>query len=122
DITNKLVKNNDIIITEDLDIKSMKENHYIARRLTNIPLYEIIRILKYKCERLNKKLIQINRYFASSQICNRCGQKNTKLKNLSIRKWKCEKCGITHDRDVNASLNIMFEGLKIYMKGIEQEA
>ena len=122
DITNKLVKNNDIIITEDLDIKSMKENHYIAKRLTNIPLSEIIRILKYKCERLNKKFIQINRYFASSQICNRCGYKNNNLKDLSIRKWKCEKCGIIHDRDVNASLNIMFEGLKIYMKGIEQVA
>ncbi|MBR3229434.1 MAG: transposase, partial [Bacilli bacterium] len=122
DITNKLVKNNDIIITEDLDIKSMKENHYIARRLTNIPLREIINMLKYKCKRLNKKFIQINRYFASSQICSVCEHKNTNLKDLSIRKWKCEKCGLTHDRDYNASLNIMFEGLKIYMKGIEQIA
>ena len=121
-ITNKLVNNNDIIVTEDLDIKSMKENHYIAKRLTNIPLRKIINMLKYKCERLNKKFIQINRYFASSQICNRCGYKNNNLKDLSIRKWKCEKCGIIHDRDINASLNIMFEGLKIYMKGIEQEA
>ena len=122
EITNKLVKNNDIIITEDLDIKSMKENHYIAKRLTNIPLGEIIRMLKYKCDIANKRFIQINRYFASSQICNNCGQKNTKLKDLSIRKWKCVKCGIIHDRDYNASLNIMFEGLKIYMKGIEQIA
>ena len=122
DITNKLVKNNDIIVTEDLDIKSMKENHYIAKRLTNIPLSEIIRMLRYKCERLNKKFIQINRYYASSQICSACGQKNIKTKDLSIRKWKCEKCGLIHDRDSNASLNIMFEGLKIYMKGIEQIA
>ena len=122
DITNKLVKNNDIIVTEDLDIKSMKENHYIARRLTNIPLSEIIRMLRYKCERLNKKFIQINRYYASSQICSACEHKNIKTKDLSIRKWKCEKCGLIHDRDYNASLNIMFEGLKIYMKGIEQIA
>ena len=122
DITNKLVKNNDIIVTEDLDIKSMKENHYIAKRLTNIPLSEIIRMLRYKCERLNKKFIQINRYYASSQICSACEHKNIKIKDLSIRKWKCEKCGIIHDRDINASLNIMFEGLKIYMKGIEQIA
>ena len=122
DITNKLVKNNDIIVTEDLDIKSMKGNHYVARRLTNIPLREIINMLKYKCERLNKKFIQINRYYASSQICSACEHKNIKIKDLSIRKWKCEKCGIIHDRDINASLNIMFEGLKIYMKGLEQEA
>ena len=100
----------------------MRENHYIARRLTNIPLSEIIRMLKYKCERLNKKFIQINRYYASSQICSACEHKNIKIKDLSIRKWKCEKCGIIHDRDINASLNIMFEGLKIYMKGIEQIA
>ena len=122
DITNKLVKNNDIIVTEDLDIKSMKENHYIAKRLTNIPLREIINMLKYKCERLNKKFIQINRYYASSQICSACEYKNIKTKDLSIRKWKCEKCGLIHDRDYNASLNIMFEGLKIYMKEIEQMA
>ncbi|MBR2708182.1 MAG: transposase, partial [Bacilli bacterium] len=51
-----------------------------------------------------------------------CEHKNIKIKDLSIRKWKCEKCGIIHDRDINASLNIMFEGLKIYMKGIEQIA
>jgi len=118
DITNKIVKENDIIVIEDLDVKSMKENHYIAKRLTNIPLSQIIEMLKYKCERLNKRLIQINRYYPSSQICSNCGYKNKKVKDLSIRKWKCEKCGYEHDRDYNASLNIMFEGLKKYMMSL----
>ena len=118
DITNRIVKENDIIVTEDLDVKSMKQNHYIAKRLTNIPLSEIINILKYKCEKENKKLIQIDRYYPSSQICSNCGHKNKKVKDLSIRKWECEKCKSIHDRDYNASLNIMFEGLKIYMKGL----
>ena len=118
DITNKIVKENDIIVTEDLDIKSMKENHFIAKRLTNIPLSQIIELLKYKCTRLNKRLIQINRYYPSSQICSRCGYKNNKVKNLNIRKWKCDECGYEHDRDYNASLNIMFEGLKKYMMSL----
>ena len=115
DITNKIVVENDIIVTEDLDIKSMKEKHYIAKRLTNIPLFQIIDMLKYKCERLNKRLIQIDKYYPSSQICSSCGYRNKKVKDLSIREWECEKCGCEHDRDYNASLNIMFEGLKKYM-------
>ena len=118
DITNKIVSENDIIVTEDLDIKSMKENHYIAKRLTNIPLSQIIDMLKYKCERLNKRLIQIDRYYPSSQICSNCGYRNKKVKDLSIRKWECEKCGREHKRDYNASLNIMFEGLKKYMMSL----
>ena len=65
-----------------------------------------------------KILIEINRYYPSSQICSNCGYKNKKVKDLSIRKWKCEKCGYEHDRDYNASLNIMFEGLKKYMMSL----
>ena len=116
DITNKIVKENDIIVTEDLDIKNMKENHYIAKRLTNIPLSEIIRVLKYKCERLGKKFLKVNRYYPSSQICSVCGYQNKKVKDLSIRKWECKECHYIHDRDLNASINIMFEGLKQYMR------
>ena len=119
-ITNKIVRENDIIVTENLDIKSMKENHTIAKHLTNIPLYSIISMLKYKSEREGKKLLQINRYYPSSQICSICNYKNEKVKNLSIRNWECPVCHSKHDRDINASLNIMFEGLKIYMKGLEQ--
>ena len=118
DITNKLVNENDIIVTEDLDIKNMKSNKHIARPLTDIPLSEIIRILKYKGIWRGKKIYQINRYFPSSQICSICGYKNQKIKDLSIRKWECPKCHSNHDRDYNASYNIMFEGLKIYMKGL----
>ena len=88
-ITNKIVGENDIIVTENLDIKSMKENHSIAKHLSNIPLYSIINMLKYKSERDGKRFIQINRYYASSQICSICDYKNEELKNLSIRKWEC---------------------------------
>ena len=73
-------------------------------------------VLKYKADWLGKKAININKYFPSSQVCNRCEYKNEEVKDLSVRKWICPKCGFEHDRDINASVNIMFEGLKIYMK------
>ena len=120
DITNKLIKENDIIVTENLDVRSMQKNHYIAKGLNENPISEIIRVLKYKANWNNKKLIQINRYYASSQICSICDYQNKEIKNLSIRKWECPVCHTKHERDYNASVNIMFEGLKIYMKGLEQ--
>ena len=120
DITNKLINENDIIVTENLDVKSMQKNHYVAKGLNENPISEIIRVLKYKANWNNKKIIQINRYYPSSQICNVCNYQNKKVKDLSIRKWECPVCYTNHDRDYNASVNIMFEGLKIYMKGLEQ--
>ena len=118
DITNKLIKENDIIVCEDLDVKSMYKDHNIAKSLSSNPLGEIIRVLKYKAEWNNKKLIQIDRYYPSSQECSVCGFQNKELKNLSIRKYECPMCHTKHDRDFNASVNIMFEGLKIYMQDL----
>ena len=118
DITNKLIKEHDIIVCEDLDVKSMYKDHNIAKSLNSNPLGEIIRVLKYKALWNNKKLIQIDRYYPSSQECSVCGFQNKELKNLSIRKYECPMCHTKHDRDFNASVNIMFEGLKIYMQDL----
>ena len=118
DITNKLIKENDIIVCENLDVKSMYKDHNIAKSLSSNPLGEIIRVLKYKAEWNNKKLIQIDRYYPSSQVCSVCEFQNKELKNLSIRKYECPMCHTKHDRDFNASVNIMFEGLKIYMQDL----
>ena len=115
-ITNKLVKENDIIVMEDLDVKNMYQIPSIAKSLTNIPLAEIKRVLEYKCKWHNKKLLTINRFYPSSQVCSVCGYRNKELKDLSIREWYCPKCGCVHDRDLNASINILFEGLKIYVQ------
>ena len=106
DITNKLIKENDIIACEDLDIKSMYKDHNIAKSLNSNPIGEIIRVLKYKADWNNKKLIQIDRYYPSSQECSVCGFQNKELKNLSIRKYECPICHTKHDRDFNASVNI----------------
>ena len=115
-LANKILKENDIVAVESLDVKSMYQVHKIAKHLKNLPIKEFIRVLKYKSNWLGKKVIEINKYYPSSQSCNRCGFKNEEVKNLSVRKWICPECGLIHDRDINASVNIMFEGLKIYMK------
>ena len=120
-ITNKIIKENDIIAVENLDIKSMEQNHTIAKCLNQNPMYEIKRVLEYKSIWNNKRLIEINRYYPSSQICSVCGYQNKKVKDLSIRSWECPECGTNHDRDINAAVNIMFEGLKKYMKTYEKE-
>ena len=118
DVTNKLVKENDIIVMEDLDIKNMYQTHRVAKSLTNIPLAEIKRVLEYKCKWQNKKLLTINRYYPSSQVCSVCGYQNKEVKDLNIRRWECPKCSSLHDRDINASVNIMFEGLRMYVNSL----
>ena len=115
-ITKKLVIENDIIVTENLNIKGMIEEKKISKHLTNVSLGEICRVLEYKSNKYGKKYIQIDSYYPSSQICSKCGYKNKEVKKLSVRSWVCPKCGSYHDRDYNASYNILFEGLKKYIK------
>ena len=115
-LANNILKENDIVSIENLDVKSMYQVHKIAKHLKNLPISEFIRVLKYKSNWLGKKVIEINKYYPSSQCCNRCDYKNEEVKDLIVRKWTCPRCGLIHDRDINASINIMFEGLKIYMK------
>ena len=117
-IVSNITRNHDIIIAENLQVKKMlvhKNNHkHLRKEITNATFSEIIRILKYKCLWLNKIFIQISPYYASSQICSRCGNKDTIMKDLRIREYRCSKCGLEIDRDYNASINILNEGLKCY--------
>lgn len=115
-LANKILKESDIVAVETLDVKSMYQVHSIAKHLNKVPIGDFLSVLKYKADWLGKKVININKYFPSSQCCNRCDYKNEEVKDLSVRKWICPKCEFEHDRDINASVNIMFEGLKIYMK------
>ena len=114
-ITKKLVIENDIIVTESLKLKDMIEERRLSKQLTNVSLGELCRVLEYKAKIYGKKYIKIDSYYPSSQECSRCGYKNEKVKDLSVRSWICPECGSYHDRDYNASYNIMFEGLKKYM-------
>ena len=117
-IVSNITRNHDIIIAENLQVKKMlvhKNNHKKLRKeIANATFSEIIRILKYKSLWLNKIFIQISPYYASSQICSRCGKKNEEMKDIRVRELKCSKCGLEIERDYNASINILNEGLKCY--------
>ena len=94
----------------------MVQNKRLSKKIYDASWYELIRQLEYKSKWKNKKFYQIETYYPSSQICSRCGYQNKKVKDLSIRKWECPNCTNNNERDINSSINIMFEGLKLYMK------
>lgn len=112
-IVNDILKNNDVIVVEDLNIKEMYKNHSLAKKLKDIPLFKFLETLNYKALWNNKKVVKVDRFFPSSQLCSKCGFQNRLLKDLSIREWTCPNCGSYHDRDINASINIREEGKKI---------
>ena len=124
-LSTKLIRENQIISIEDLDIKSMlkKEDKTTKARSTNdnnkaraildAGWGQFIKFLEYKTTWYGRTLIKIDRYVPSSHMCSHCGAINPAVKDLSVRSWVCPNCNTTHDRDYNAAINILREGLKI---------
>ena len=121
DFLNKLstqfVKEYDVICFEDLKIKNMVKNHKIAKSISDVSWSEFVRQLQYKSDWHDKTVQKIGMFFASSQLCDECGYQITGTKNLSVLEWDCPKCGKHHDRDENASNNILNEGLRLLSLG-----
>ena len=111
-LSTKLVKVFDIICIEDLNVSGMVKNHHLAQAISSVSWYQFISMLEYKAKWYGKQVVKIDRFYPSSQICSNCGHKEPKVKNLDVRQWTCPQCGTTHDRDVNASINILNEGLR----------
>lgn len=118
--TKKIVTDYDIICVENLSSNEMTDRTSTKkiskannRSKADRAYGEFFRMLDYKCELYGKTLIKVDKYFPSSQLCSNCGFKNEAVKNLSVRKWECPECGQVHDRDINAAINILNEGLRL---------
>ena len=113
-IVNKIVKEHDIIVSEKLNIKKMSSNHKLAKNILDASFNKICELIKWKTKVLGKYYYQVDTYYPSSKICSHCDSKTEVTNNLNVRTWICENCGNTNDRDINASINIMFEGVKMH--------
>ncbi len=113
-IVNKIVKEHDIIVSEKLNVKKMSSNHKLAKNILDGSFNKICELLKWKTKTLGKYYYQVDTYYPSSKICSHCDSKTEITNDLKVRVWECENCGNTNDRDINASINIMFEGIKMH--------
>lgn len=111
-VVNQLLGENQTIIIEDLNVRGMLKNHKMARSIQELSLYRFKEILTYKAKWYGREVITIDRWFPSSKLCHCCGYKNDEL-TLNDREWVCPDCGVIHDRDLNAAINIRNEGQRI---------
>lgn len=111
-VTNQLLNDNQVIIMEDLNVSGMMKNHNLAKSIQELSLYRFKTILEYKSKWYSRDLIMVDRYYPSSKLCSCCGFKNNDL-TLKNREWTCPSCKVKHDRDLNASLNILKEGKRL---------
>ena len=112
-LSSKYINENQVIVLEDLNIKQMEQDSSLSRYIADASWSTFVSMLEYKGEWYGRDIIKVPTYYPSSQLCSCCGYQNKEIKDLSIREWVCPKCGATHSRDHNASINILNKGLDI---------
>jgi putative transposase len=114
----RLVRGNDVIVIEDLNVCGMVRNRHLARVISDCGWGEFRRQLAYKCQRHGRRLVVIDRWYPSSKTCSACGHRLAEL-SLSTRTWQCPSCGTRHDRDINAAKNILAAGQAVTACGAD---
>ena len=109
----KLIRENQIISIEDLNVSGLLQNHKLAKSISSVSWSKFFTMLEYKAKWYGRVLIKVPAFYPSSQMCSCCGYQNTDVKDLKIRKWTCPECGAVHGRDFNASVNILNQGLAL---------
>lgn len=109
-LSKQIIGDNQAVIVEDLNVKGLVRNTKLSKHIADASWRGFIQFLEYKAKLYERVLIKVDTFYPSSKLCYRCGFKNEELK-LSDREWKCPRCGVKHDRDYNATLNLLKEGL-----------
>ena len=115
-LSKSIVDENQVICLEDLKVKNMMNDSKLARNISDVSWSRLVSMLIYKANWYGRTIVKVPKDYPSSQLCSRCGYKNSITKDLTIRKWVCPKCGSIHDRDINAAKNILSKGIEILTK------
>ncbi|MPY81343.1 MAG: IS200/IS605 family element transposase accessory protein TnpB, partial [Actinophytocola sp.] len=110
-LSTRLVRENQVVVIEDLNVRGMVRNHSLARAISDAAWSELRSMLEYKAEWYGRAIVAVDRFYPSSKTCSECGALQDEMP-LNIREWTC-RCGATHDRDVNAARNILAAGLAV---------
>jgi putative transposase len=111
-LSRKLVNESQVVVVESLHVKGMLRNHNLAKAISDAGWGIFTNLLAYKLENKGGKLVEIDRWFPSSQLCSKCYHQIDELP-LLLRNWTCNVCGTAHDRDGNAATNIRAEGIRM---------
>lgn len=111
-LTTRLVRDNQTVVIEDLNVRGMVRNGKLARAISDASWSQFRELLEYKADWYGRTVITVDRWFPSSKTCSACGKLADRMP-LNVRQWTCDGCGVWHDRDVNAARNILAAGLAV---------